>query len=162
MPTVIHDDIYKEVRSYLIGLFSCEPETVIKGYQNGAPLPENAVVMTILYERNLDVSVNYYDTLQGITTVQQSVEVTMQVDFYGDKGATRCRKLSSLWKNMYTTQVLKCCQPLYSKASHQLQYINEKDQYEQRWSVDILLQYNPEFEHDQEYLGAPYISISQP
>ena len=162
MPTVTHTDIYREIKAYLTGLFSCPSEIINQGYQNGVSLPENAVVMTILYERNIDVSTNYYDISTGTTTVQQSVEVTMQVDFYGNDAGVRCRKLSHLWKNMYATEELKKCQPLYAKESRQMTYINEKDQYEHRWSIDILLQYNPEFEHTQEFLDLPYFSIIKP
>lgn len=163
MPTVKHDDIYKEVRSYLIGLFSYLPETVVKGYQNGSSLPDNAIVMTILYERDLDVSANYYESMTDSTTVQQSVEVTMQIDFYGVGSGDKARKLTTLWRNIYTTQILKCCQPLYAKSPRQMTYVNEKDQYEQRWSMDLLMQYNPYFEHEQNYINTiPDILTSQP
>lgn len=159
MATVNHDDIYEEVRAYLLGLFLCPPETVIKGYQNGSPLPQNAVVMTILFEHSLDVSANYYDPLLDITTVQQSVEVTMQLDFYGGDAGSRARKLSNLWKNHYTANALTKCQPLYSKDPQRMPIVNEQSNYEDRWSVDVLLQYNPEFEHDQSYLGMPDYTI---
>lgn len=38
--------------------------------------------MTILFEHALDVSSNYYDLDNEKTAVQQSIEVTMQIDFY--------------------------------------------------------------------------------
>lgn len=160
MATVTHADIYKEVRAYLLGLFSCPPETLIQGYQNGSPLPENAVVMTILFEHSFDVSSNYYDLINEITTVQQSVEVTMQLDFYGVEASTRSRMVSNLWKNPYTTVRLTNCQPLYSKDPRRTVLVNEKSIYEDRWSVDVLLQYNPEFEYDQTYLDMPTITLN--
>lgn len=158
MATVDHADIYKEVRAYLLGLFLCPPDAVIYGYQEQG-LPQNAVVMTILFEHSLDVSVNYYDPLLDITTVQQSVEVTMQLDFYGDEAGARARKLSNLWKNHYTSAAFTKCQPLYSKDPQRMPIVNEQSNYEDRWSVDVLLQYNPEFEHDQTYLGMPDYTI---
>lgn len=159
MATVTHEDIYKEVRAYLLGLFSCPPETVIEGYQNDSPLPENAVVMTILFEAAFDVSSNYYDEINEIATVQQSVEATMQIDFYGAEASSRARKISNLWKNHYSTARFTVCQPLYSKDPRRMVLVNEKSIYEDRWSVDVLLQYNPEFEYDQTYLDLPTITL---
>ena len=163
MATVNHSDIYKEVRAYLLGLFLCPPETVIKGYQNNSPLPQNAVVMTILFERGLDVSANYYDFDSGKAVVQQSVEITMQIDFYGEQAGDRARKLSTLWKNAYTTEALTKCQPLHSKNPQQMTFVNEQSQYEPRWMLEVTLQYNPEFEHDQTYTtDMPEINLINP
>lgn len=161
MATVTHDDIYKEVRAYLLGLFSCPPEIVIKGFQNGSPLPEDAIVMSILFEQTFDVASNYYDVNSDLATVQQSVQVSMQVDFYGTQAATRSRKLANLWKNQYTTEWLSKCQPLYCKDPQQIIFINEKAQYEPRWMLEIELQYNPEFEHEQHYLNMPTVDFNK-
>ena len=160
MSSVTHKDIYKEVQAYLLGLFSCPPQTVIQGYQNNSPLPDEAVVMTILFENELDMAVSHYDPAADKTAVQQSVEVTMQVDCYGPQAAARARKLSTLWKNHYTTATLKSCQPLYSNNPKRLPIINEKSAYEDRWLVELALQYNPYFEHGQTFLGMPQISIN--
>lgn len=160
MASVTQQDIYKEVRAYLLGLFSCPPQTVIQGYQNNNPLPNEAVVMTILFENELDMAVSHYDLAADKTAVQQSVEVTMQVDCYGPQAATRARKLATLWKNHYTTAALKSCQPLYSNSPKRLPIINEQSVYEDRWLVELTLQYNPYFEHDQTFLVMPQISIN--
>ena len=160
MSSVTHKDIYKEVQAYLLGLFSCPPQTVIQGYQNNSPLPDEAVVMTILFENELDMAVSHYNPAADKTAVQQSVEVTMQVDCYGPQAAARARKLSTLWKNHYTTAALTRCQPLYSNSPKRMPIINEKSAYEDRWLVELALQYNPYFEHDQTFLGMPQISIN--
>lgn len=158
MATVTHDAIYTEVRAYLLGLFLCSPETVIQGYQNGSPLPPNAVVMTVLFDVGLDVPVSHYDPITDTTVVQQSVEVTMQLDFYGEQAGTRARHVSNLWKSHYTATALTVCKPLYSKDPRRMPIVNEQAQYEDRWSVDVLLQYNPEFEHAQTFLVMPTLN----
>lgn len=160
MATVTHEQIFREVRAYLLGLFSCPPSSVIQSYQNDAPLPNNAIVMTILFEHSLDVAANYYEPDKAV--VQQSVEITMQIDFYGEESGDRARKLCNLWKNHYTTARLVYCQPLYSKDPMQMTFINEQSRYEHRWMVEIALQYNPEFEYDQTYLDMPTINLTKP
>ena len=160
MATVTHQEIYEEVRDYLLGLFSCPPKTVIKGYQNNSPLPNEAVVMTILFETELDMAVSRYDPAADKTAVQQSVEVTMQIDCYGPQAGTRARKLATLWKNHYTTAALTRCQPLYSNSPKRMPIINEKSAYEDRWLVELALQYNPYFEHDQTFLEMPNTTLN--
>ena len=137
MATVTHKQIYTEVRAYLLGLFLCPPESVIQGYQNDAPLPDQAIVMSILFEQALDVS----------------------ADFYGADSGDKARKLCNLWKSHYTTARLVSCQPLYCKDPVQMTFINEQSRYEQRWMVELLLQYNPEFSHEQTYLDMPVITL---
>lgn len=153
-----HDEIYTEVRSYLIGLFSCP---VVKGYQNNSPLPENGIVMTIIHERDFDQASDYTDEDLLLTYVQNSTEVMMQLDFYGELAAGRARQVVNFWRNEYTTSRLKVCQPLHSKQPVQMQHVNEKNMYEQRWMLEIYLQYNPEFSYELVLLGAPTITIER-
>lgn len=153
------DQVYIEVYRFLIKLFKCE---VLQGLQNNTPLPENCIVTTILDERNLDYSSNYYtdDTTQNIhnVTVKQSVECMMQLDFYGTDAQIRARHLATIWQNEISTSALQSCQPLYCKAPKQMTFVNEKNQYEPRWMVEVYLQYNPEFTHDQGFLDMPTIT----
>lgn len=161
MATVTHNQIFREVRAYLLGLFSCPPSSVIQGYQNDAPLPNNAIVMTILFEHSLDVAANYYEPVEDKAYLQQSVEITMQIDFYGESSGDRARKLCNFWKSQHAAARLISCQPLYSKDPMQMEFINEQSRYEQRWMVELTLQYNPEFEYDQIYLDMPTINLTK-
>lgn len=161
MASITHADIYAEVRAYMLGLFSCPPETIIQGYQNDAPLPSNAIVMSMLFEHGLDISANYYAPGDK-AYLQQSVEITMQIDFYGEESGDRARKLCNFWKSQHAAARLISCQPLYSKDPMQMEFINEQSRYEQRWMVEIALQYNPEFEYDQIYLDMPTINLTKP
>lgn len=160
MATVTHEDIYTEVRSYLIGLFSCP---VVRGYQNNSPLPADGIVMTVISERDFDYASNYYTESDDediySVDIQKSVEVVMQLDFYGVESQKRVRHVANVWQSEFSTNKLVKCQPLYSKQPMQMQYINEKNQYEQRWMLEVLLQYNPCFTHDQQYLDVPTFQI---
>lgn len=160
METVItHRDIYIDVRNYLISLLEAEPKQVIQGYQNNSPLPLDAIVMAITSESEIDTPATYTDEENGKLIVQQSREVVVQVDFFGKKAQERCQKVSIIWKNYYTTEALKCCQPLYAREPRRLPILNEQAMYEDRWTIELVLQYNPEVAHEQIYLGMPEISI---
>ncbi|WP_340611890.1 phage neck terminator protein [Xenorhabdus bharatensis] len=139
--TVTHGDIFTEVRKYLIALFSCD---VMQGYQNDVPVPESGIVMHVLFERDIDYTANYYHHEASAITAQRSVELSMQLDFYGEEADSRARVVANLWQSSYTTARLEKCQPLYSEAPRKMVLVNEANQYENRVMLEVKLQYNPE------------------
>ncbi|MBC8949372.1 hypothetical protein [Xenorhabdus sp. TS4] len=139
--TVTHRDIFIELRKYLIELFQCD---VVQGYQNGVPAPKNGIVMHVLFERDIDYIANYYHHESSEITAQRSVELTIQLDFYGVDADSRARVVANLWQSSYTTARLKKCQPLYSDQPKKNVLVNEANQYENRVMLEIKLQYNPE------------------
>lgn len=154
---IIHDDLYKEIRLFLVDLF--DTKNIVKPIQNGVPLPENAIVMNIIGEHDFDVAVTRYFKDQNEASVQQSVEVTMQIDIYGEDSAKRSRILTNLWRNHYSTDRLKNCQPLYSRAPIHAPFINEKSMYEDRYIVELKLQYNPIVTHAQDFVDSIDITL---
>ncbi|WP_258086952.1 phage neck terminator protein [Xenorhabdus bovienii] len=139
--TVTHRDIFIELRKYLIELFQCD---VVQGYQNGVPVPKNGIVMHVLFERDIDYIANYYHHESSEITAQRSVELTIQLDFYGVDADSRARVVANLWQSSYTTARLNKCQPLYSEQPKKNVLVNEAAQYENRVMLEIKLQYNPE------------------
>ncbi|MDE1479974.1 hypothetical protein KKJ01_17550 [Xenorhabdus bovienii] len=139
--TVTHRDIFIELRRLLVELFQCD---VVQGYQNGVPVPQNGIVMHVLFERDIDYIANYYHHESSEITAQRSVELTIQLDFYGVDADSRARVVANLWQSSYTTARLKKCQPLYSEQPKKNVLVNEAAQYENRVMLEIKLQYNPE------------------
>lgn len=153
-----HDDLYKEIRSYLVKLFGTQ--SVVKSIQNGVPLPENAIVMNIINESDLDMAVTRYDKPEGVAGVQVSVSVLMQIDFYGNEAGKRARILANLWRSNHATNALKDCQPLYAKDPIRAPVINEKSMYEDRFIVELQLQYNPVVTHKQVFIDGVDIQLT--
>lgn len=139
--SVTEHDIFIELRKYLIELFSC---SVVQGYQNNVPVPDNGIVMHMLFERDLDYVSNYWDAAVEEMTAQRSVEATFQLDFYGAEANNRSRVVANLWKSSYTTDRLVKCQPLDSGNLKKDVLVNQANQYENRMMLEITLQYNPE------------------
>ncbi|OBU13014.1 LIC_12616 family protein [Morganella psychrotolerans] len=139
--SVTERDIFIELRKYLTELFSCP---VTQGYQNNVPVPDNGIVMHMLFERDLDYIANYWDPVDEEMTAQRSVEATFQLDFYGAEANNRSRVVANLWKSSYTTDRLMKCQPLDSGSPKKDVLVNQSNQYENRMMLEITLQYNPE------------------
>nr|WP_174506079.1 hypothetical protein [Acinetobacter sp. Marseille-Q1620] len=157
MPSITHQDLYTEVRAYLLGLFHCD---VVQGQQNGSPLPKDGIVMMILFEKDIGTVVDFYEENEDVTYVQGGRQATLQLDFYGDQAQSRASKVALLWKNQYSTSRLRHCQPLYGKEPQNMNFINEQSNYETRWMLELVLQYNPETSFEQTFLDQPLLKIN--
>lgn len=140
------DGIYLEIWHYLTDLFACP---VIYGLQNNSPMPKDCIVITILpYAKDLDQSQYYNDG--GESMIQVSRLYMMQLDFYGDNAFDRAHKCAALWRSRYSTDKLKGIQPLYANDVRNMEFVNEQDQYEKRFLVEIALQYNPHYTYSEQ------------
>lgn len=148
-----HNDIYKEVRALLLGLFLLPEENVIRGYSNNVPLPNgNFILMNIIHEQQLATNLHRYSFEDGQADVQQSVEMQIQLDFFGEQAGEFSRTFANLWRDEYACEQLKMCQPLYADNPRYLPFTNEEEQFEERWTVTANLQYNPVVMHSQEFI----------
>lgn len=152
-------EIYKDVRGFLLGLFPGSEKQVIQSAQNNQPLPKDAVVMQVLFVANLDTAVVSY-LPPGDADIQNSVEVRFQIDFYGPLAEQRSRIVANLWRTYYGCERLTVCQPLYIQSYNRHVYVNDSNQYEDRWIMDLGLQYNPQVTVAQDFTDlAPVVDI---
>ena len=127
---------------------------IVRGYQNGMPLPIDGIVITFITETDLDqlsyLEVTNPDLISQTVTVQTAVKTMMQVDCYGDLGQARARQIATMFKNPYACERLQSCQPLDYRPPKNLSFVNEASEYEARWMVEIDMQYNPHYTYRQE------------
>lgn len=152
---ITEDDLFLDLWTYLTELFEC---SVIRGYENNNPLPDDCIVMHMLFERDLDYPSEYWEPAIEEVTTQRSVVATFQLDFYGTEANNRARVVANLWKSSYTTARLVKCQPLDSGQPRKDILVNESNQYENRMMLEITLQYNPETSYHVD--GVDEISIT--
>jgi len=133
--------IYLEIWNYLTKLFNCPVE---QGLQNNSPLSHDGIVMTLLpYSEPLDQS--SYTNEDNLSMIQGSRLFMMQLDFYGDEAFNRANQVAVMWRSTYTTNELQAIQPLYNNQVRNMEFVNEQDQYEKRFMLEIALQYNPHY-----------------
>lgn len=160
MLNIDHQELYKDIRLFLLGLFPDADRQVVQAIQNNQPIPDNAIVMAMLFDTNLGYSVTHYDKEKEEAYAQNSVEQRLQLDFYGPTAEKRSRIVENLWRNYYGCDNLKLCQPLYVQSRHRIPFINESNNYEDRFVLDLALQYNPEVTHHQDFIDDAEISIT--
>jgi hypothetical protein len=152
-----HQAIYKEVRAYLLGLFSCE---VVQGWSNNAPMPKPPfITMRILSEQDLATVESDYDLDSDQASKQQSTQVMMQVDFYDCQRSART--FTNLWRDFHASERLTHCQPLYTDEPKNMPITNSENLYESRIVVTAYLQYNPVVIHEQTFIDDMSINLTK-
>lgn len=138
--------IYLEIWNYLFELLGVKAE---QGLQNNTPLSIDAVQMTLMpYSQPLDQSQYYNES--GESTIQESRQYMMQLDFYGGDAFNRANKVAVMWRSAFSTNTLKAVSPLYANNVQNLSHVNEQDQYEKRFLLEIALQYNPHYTYTEQ------------
>ena len=138
--------LYTDIRQYLLATFNLaiDDTTIIKGYNNYEPIPENAIIMTFRANRHIDQhSIEYQDDK---VIIFNSVRGTMQLDFYGVDAADKAQEIATLWNTSYTTDILQDCVPLETPRERDLAFVNEAGMYEYRFMLELELQYNTKYE----------------
>ncbi|QIA76174.1 LIC_12616 family protein [Rodentibacter caecimuris] len=157
-----HDDIYRELRSYLLALFNLPQDNVIRGYSNNVPLPNgDFILMNILHEKALSTNAHNYSINESNTEVSHTAEIMIQLDFYGESAVKMAKTFCLLWRDFYACEHFTCGSPLYCDEPKFMQFINERSEYENRWLVTAYFNYNPVITHQQEFITDPLIQINK-
>ena len=161
------DQMFVEIWEMFAEMFpTFDSSKIVRGYQNGMPLPIDAIVITFITETDLDQLAYSYETnndgISQTVTVQTAVKTMMQVDCYGELGQARARQIATMFKNPFACERLKSCQPLDYRPPKNLSFVNEASEYEQRWMVEIDMQYNPHYTYQQESTTAVPTVETQP
>ena len=162
------DQMFIEIWNMFAEMFpTFDSSKIVRGYQNGMPLPIDGIVITFITETDLDQlsysDVTNPDLISQTVTVQTAVKTMMQVDCYGDLGQARARQIATMFKNPYACERLQSCQPLDYRPPKNLSFVNEASEYEARWMVEIDMQYNPHYTYRQESTTViPSVDIQPP
>lgn len=85
-------------------------------------------------------------------TVEQGIDIPFQVDFYGKHSGTWSATASTLFQDTYGCDALAPnCQPLYCNEGRMMPLTDEEKAYEERWSLDAHVQWNPVVTATQQY-----------
>ena len=126
---------------------------ILRGQQNRVPMPAVPfVLMTTLgtprrIGTNADSTeaVVVDDVLTGFTAaVEADFEYAVQVDFYSPTAESWATAAELLWRdNIGYAAMPAGMKPLYSEGRQQLPLIGGEDQWVQRWTMTLYLDYRP-------------------
>lgn len=92
----------------------------------------------------------------GVKSVEQETGIAIQLDVHGPLSSDNAQTISTLFRDEYAVdsfaaQSPAVAVPLYTEEPRQMAFINEGQQYEDRWVVEAMLQANPVVEVPQQF-----------
>lgn len=125
---------------------------IVMGLINLVAAPVGPYIrMTPAGMRRLRTNQDSYD-LVDTRTVERSEEYAIQIDFYGPDSAEWASTIETMFRDFYACDMLApTCQPLHAEGPIQSPLSNGEENYEQRWILTALIQYNPTVTLPQQY-----------
>ncbi len=139
-----NDALFIALREFILSIVA--GVEVVQGLGNGVAMPEGPFVcLTASGQRRLATNESTYDGLTEERSVKQSTEYSIQVDCYGPESGNHATAITMMLRDAYACDMLAPhgCQPLYSSDPTQSALVNGEENYEQRWMLTAVLQFNP-------------------
>lgn len=165
--SITEDNVLAALRGFLLGIVAAGVE-VITGQDNLVPEPlgDDFIVMTALFMGRLSTASSTYTdpgTNPGTRNFQQSMKIALQLDIHGPMSANNTAMISTLFNSDYGVDTVKASgfdiSPLYSDDGKQMPFTNGENQYEQRWIINAVMQYNPVTSVAQDFIDELEVNI---
>lgn len=153
-----HKEIYKDVKKWLVDVVGLEPDKILRGYINVLPLPKNSVIMSVQSSNRTHKPVQLYDYKDNATIITGEL-IELSIDVYGENSQVTSDIIMCLWNSINASDHFKNFSPLYSDKVEFLPYIDEKNEYAQRYNITLNLQYNSHIIIEQEYVTDVNVNI---
>lgn len=143
-------DIFLMLQPFIAQHTGLDPSVVIQGLPNRTAMPPASpgfCAMTIVHRGRLNTNIDTWDESDPDPTTVSSemhAKVTVQLDFYGAGSFDQSAIIETLWRDeIACTALAPTCQPLYTGDPILAPLDDTEEQYEQRWILEAVLQYNP-------------------
>lgn len=150
---VTEDMICEVVRGYIKSIAG--ELRVIRTPVNKASMPDGPfVTFTPGVRRPLSTNVSQYDGMNA-RSVNRPEQMTFQIDCYGEGSSDLAETLNTLFRDQYAVGLFAQSPfgiaPLYANDIMQAPFVNDADQYEERYLFEIVLQVNSVIALPQQY-----------
>ena len=164
--SITEDNIFTAVRNWLI---TCLNGEMVQGWTNRVSTPAgDFVVMSGLVKEVLSSNTRLYEDpvdpeATGFQVNKQSVDYHIQLDVYGPSAGDSASILSAAFHSdraypFFAAQTPPGIAPLYMEDPKQSPIVTGEQQYDQRWTMVIHLQFKPAITDVQEF--ADELSVS--
>lgn len=143
--------VYTALGNFIVAMLGLDSAHVVQGFPNRVAMPNGPfVLITAMLKKRLRTNVDNYNSTTdpapapAPVTAEQGQQVTVQLDCYGPQSSDWSDILSTLLRdNVGCVALAPNCQPLYADDPIRAPLTNAELQYEDRWIVSALIQYNP-------------------
>jgi hypothetical protein len=159
-------NVFPALQAFVAQVTGLDPSVVIQGIQNRSAIPVASpgfVVMTAVYQRRLRTNVDTWDTTSthpATISAEQGTELRVQLDCYGAASGDWAAMLSTMLRDEVGCLALApYSQPLFVEDAKMAPLVDSESQYEQRWTLDAILQYNPVTTVPQQFMGEAAVTL---
>lgn len=137
------DDIMDALISFLTPFVGTDK--IVRAQVNRvANPPEPFAMLTELLTVDIDQPYQTYDPDNSKVELNGPKRIDVQIDFYGEFSSDICNAVKTAFKSMWSVdQFPSNIVPLYNDDGRQTQFVDGQQQYENRWTLTVSLQYNP-------------------
>lgn len=145
MITPSNDALYVAIKTFLMSIFTdLDINHIVQGLGNDVPMPTDEFIM-LTATAQAPLSTNH--SLYGVDlqrSIRTPTRYNVQIDCYGPTSGDRASQIVMMWRDQYGWEALQPnCAPLYCTDPVQVPLVNGEENYEQRWTLTALLQFNP-------------------
>lgn len=168
-PSVTESAILTALRTFLLSLTLTGAPEIFTGQVNRVPEPTGAdfIVMTPVTRTRLKTNEETWSTdpepapAPDTLVAGRGTQVTIQLDIHGPNGSDNAQVIATLWRSDYACRAIDPAifQPLYASDGRQMPFINAERQYENRWTMAVVLQANPTVSTTQAFADSVDVTI---
>lgn len=143
IPSIIIDTVISKLGEFLQPFVGSS--TIIRGQVNRVSMPVGAFVQLMeILTVPLGTPETCNDLENSQVKVSTSLQIDVQVDFYGPSSGDQCNSVVTIYRSEYApAQFPSNIQPLYCSNGHQAPLVTGEEQYESKWTLTVTLEYNP-------------------
>jgi hypothetical protein len=158
---IVETDLLAALRSFILVSTGFAQDHVIRGRVNGVPMPVGPfVVIASSRVTPWRTNIEYFDAPNNAIDLNAGMQATFQCDCYGAGSMDTAIKLSVALRSAYAQQFFPAgTASMFASDPLQLTFVNSEEQYEERWSFDAVLAYNPTIEVPQDYFASVDIGL---
>lgn len=142
LPNITEANLFKALGDFISSIVDCP---VIRTQVNRTPMPTGDFV-AMTPRASEPVSTNIDSNASTAKSIKSPTRWAAQIDCYGAQACDRAKAIAALLRDDYACQKFAASgfdiQPLYASDAQQMPLITGEQQYLERWTFEIALQYN--------------------
>lgn len=161
-PSITEAQVVAAVRAYLLANLPPSVE-VMKGQANRVAETKapDFVIMVPAWRRRLGTTIETWDQTDWQISRAEPMLVDMQLDFHGEASTDNATVIQILWRSAAACDFLAPfgVAPLYCDDGQQMPFINDQNQYEDRWIMNLTMQINPAVSTAQQFAASLAVDL---
>lgn len=144
VPSIVIDSVIEALGAFIQPFVGSGTQIIRAQVNRVAPPIGSFVELTELFMGDIEYPRNWYDTTNQQRNIIGPKRIDIQADFYGMQSGDWCSAVKTALRTAYgVAQFPAGIAPLYTDDGREAPLITGEQQYERRWILTCVLQFNP-------------------